>query len=51
MVLELAQKRKRGIGKAENEYLAVCASAQKPYVPVPYYIFCTYVRGVNMKIK
>ena len=49
-VLVLAQTRVRVVGEADNEYHRVCASAQKPYALVSYDIFCTYVRGVSVKI-
>ena len=42
-VLVLAQTRVRVVGETS-------ASAQKPYALVTYDIFCTYVRGVSVKI-
>ena len=49
-VLVLATTRVRVVSEAVNEYPRVCASVQKPYALVPYDIFCTYVRGVSVKI-
>ena len=50
-ILVLAQTRVRVVGEADNEYPGVCASVQKSDALVPYNIFCTYVRGVSVKIQ